>query len=308
MRKILFRVLLFMSVYPINGLAQSFGLPVYLDVATFAITYTNNTCNPHATALPWSLMERDWFVNSLRSNISAHYPTISSAWRWQFDEGAASYANFQSTHKDECEFVFFAGHGGIDPYFGTGNDAVFLNNTTCEHSLNEFKLGGSYTKWAFFKACGVLRDQNPNAYNYIFNGVHAIFGYRSLASQWSIKSSWWHCVWYGCDYSSSYDVFAYLFNNWIAGGQDMWTAYSNAIIQNFNEANNIYSGYIPGLDFAVVFAFGHAYDNNGSWTYFNGATERITNVFRNEMAPGGGNNWYPQGLCCWNTIIGSPQY
>jgi hypothetical protein len=293
--------LLFTIGFYSNGFSQPFGLPQWLDVATWSLTYpSGNSCN--ADPLPYSLNHRDAFVNTLQSLCSSHNPYISSSHPYDFVNPSATLASFQSSQKDICEIVYFVGHGATNTHH-----LLFLDNTTCDYSSN-FNFGGNYTKWAFLEACTALYSQNPPDYLPWFNGVHAVFGFRSKYWQWNWKSDAWQCAWYGCDYTHSWDTWTWFWQNWFSG-QQMWTAYSNAIIRNVNHANTGYfHGPNCGEEFAVVAVFGHAYDNNGNWQYVCGATEVITNILRTPTPPQGGSNWYHQGLIYWSTIVGTPSY
>ena len=191
----------------------------------------------------------------------------------------------------------------------TPNCPIFLNNTSCEYSYNNFTVGGAFTKWSFFDACNVLRDRTASDYLPMFNGAHAIFGFQSNNFYWSWKSDWWQCTWYGCDYTNNWDQETYFFNNWFSG-QNMWTAYSNAITQNYNHANTSYfHGNISGYEYATVQITGQALDNNGNWQTVSGAYESITNTFKNQMPTYTvGPGWNYQGISYISTVIGTPVY
>ena len=288
----------------------TFGMPNKLDYGTWAISYANNSCN--TSRLDQSFGTRDAFKNALASNISSLYPVWSfiSNWICQYDEGAATLASFQAPDKDACEFVLFVGHGGYhSPISNTNaNCALFLNNTTCEFSWNNFTIGGRNTKWAIFEGCQILKDQNPNAYTSIFNGVHAIFGFRSKNWYWDVKSDWWHCLWFGCDYTRSWDREVYFLNNWFAG-QDMWTAWSNAVSQNYNDSKEGYFHLsVPGFEYAMVQVHGQALNNDGNWQIINGGGDIITNVYKNPMPTHNVPGWNYGGITYISTIVGSPQY
>jgi hypothetical protein len=299
MQKKINLVIAFIMSCSIYGFTQNFGPPTWMDIATWAFTYTGCSCEP---ALNQSYSHRNSFVTTLQSKCSAYNPSISSLHRINLDDNnGGTLESFQSTAKDMCEVVFYVGHGKTDTH-----NLVFLNNQTCQRS-RYFNFGGNYTKWVFLEACTALYDQTANNYNSWFNGAHAIFGYRSMYYQWPTISNWWDCIWFGCDYSSSWDRWTYLWNNWFSG-QQMWTAYTNALTQNINEANSIYSGYISGGDFAVVQVCGWALGNDGYYSVFYGAKETVSNTFHNETPTQNSTGWLFSSLIHWNTVIGSPTY
>jgi hypothetical protein len=236
-----------------------------------------------------------------------------------YDDATASLENFNNRSRQLSAITFFCGHGFADNNGGVlegGNDLAFLNGATCEHSNTfanypniastmEFTLGGLQTKWAFFDCCLGLYDENPNDYTPIFTGAHAIFGFQS-------DTYWWDDEFIPSSFNTyGSDRYKYLWANWVQGQQTMWTAWSNALVQNYANVNNVQPGQIPGTNFAVVFPFGHAYNNDGTdWEYISGAGDVINNTFLKQMSmnPLGGTDWYPQGMCYYNTVIGNPTY
>lgn len=328
MRKIFFSV--FTALFCLNVNAAYFGVPQQLDMSTWAISYTgaiscsfqgcgyNWTTNNPSSLWPFTYMIRDTFVHYVQNDVKINYPNIPTVWFHHYEDGNASLESFNSSTTGLVALVLFTGHGNAykngNQLLGA-NDPFFLSNsTTCEHSNTacmsfpatgeNLTLGGPRTKWAFLDCCLGLYDQNPNNYQHIFNGVHGIYGFQSDGYCWSIG-------WYPQlpHYSFSSDRYKYLWANWATGGQDMWTAWSNALTQNYTDANQLDPGYIPGWAFAVVFPFGHAYDNNGNWAYINGAQEVISNTFLNQMPMNSsGTDWYPQGMCMWITSLGNPTY
>jgi hypothetical protein len=72
--------------------------------------------------------------------------------------------------------------------------------------------------------------------------------------------------------------------------------------------NSVYGGGLQGLEYATVYATGHALDNNSNPVSVNGATEIVTNIFRYEMPTYGTDIWTYDGLGYWSTKIGVPQY
>ena len=282
------------------------GLPAKLDLATWAIQYSVNNCS--SPVLAYSFQTRDAFKSALTSNIASKYPSISFSWPYQYNEGQASLASFVAPAKDACEFVFFVGYGGqyeaVPGYMGNANDAIFLNGTACEHSNNVFTFGGNNTKWAVLEFCQGLKNRDVSIYLPMFNGAHAVFGFQSINSQWQWKSGWWGCI-TGCTYSNSWDKWTYFHRNWFSG-QNMWTAYGNAITQNVNEGSQL--GSLSGLEYAMVQAFGQALNNNGNWQSISGGMETITNTFNNPMYTHNAPGWKYTGLNYVSTIIGTPRY
>jgi hypothetical protein len=288
------------------NLALPFSLPAKLDLATWAIQYSVNTCGE--PVLPYSFQTRDAFKSALTSNIASKYPSISFSWPCQFNEGQASLENFVAPAKDACEFVFFVGHGGqyeaIPGYMGNANDAVFLNGTNCTDSWNAFTIGGNNTKWAFLEVCQGMKNRDATVYLPMLNGAHAVFGFQSKSQQWQWKSGWWSCI-TGCVYSNSWDKWTYFHRNWFSG-QNMWTAYSNAVTQNQNEGSQL--GSLSGLEYAMVQVVGQAMNNNGNWQTVFGGMETITNTYSNPMYTHNAPGWNYIGVSYVSTVIGTPSY
>jgi hypothetical protein len=286
---------------------STIGVPYYLDLASWSISYEGN--NFGYKTINYTSETANAFKDALTNNINAKYPTISSSWRIKRDNTNGTLQSFQAVDKDICEIVFFNGHGVLDTITNKGNNLLFMSeNKNIQWSANNFTLGGSYTKWGFLKGCYSLYSKDPVFYYPMFNGVHSVFGFESQGFNWSWKSSKWYCFWYGCAYTNSWDSWTYFWGNWF-NGQTMWESYYNALIQNYNDADNksYYSNSVPGYTIAMVEVFGEV-KNNDTWRPFFGGQEKITETFREETPTYNTENWNYYGLT-YNWIeIGNSTY
>jgi hypothetical protein len=292
------KCILLIAAFYSSGVCQRFGLPNYLDLASWSLSYTNNSCG--LPALRYYNEEQNEFVNGWKK-FGTTYPTISSQWRLNYNPDG-SKASFVSSAKDQCEIVYFNGHGSkLSLYFS--------DHGACDYvDVTGWNFGGAYTKWVFLFACEPLYYTNPVNYGSAFKGVHAIFSYRSNTFSGPLKSGWWQCL-SGCVYHQSWEKWRYFWNNWLSG-QDMWTAYCNANSLNWSEMNSVYGGGLQGLEYATVFVNGWTWDNNSNCVFINGSTETVTNTFRYEMPTYNDDNipWVYNQLTYWSTTIGNPQY
>lgn len=300
------KIVSLLFLFSLTSYSQTIGLPNYLDLASWSISYEGNWMG--VSPVNYTSETENAFRNSLVDNINAKYPTIPSYWRIQKNNSNGTLESFQSNNKDICEIVFFNGHGYLDTVLNKGNDIWFINGQNIQRSFNNFTLGGSYTKWAFLKACYSLYSKDPATYYPMFNGVHSVFGFESQGFTWSWKSDKWHCFWYGCAYTNSWDSWTYFWENWF-NGQTMWEAYYNALVRNYNDANNksYYSNSVPGYTFAMVEVFGQV-KNNDTWRSFFGGQEKITETFRESTPLYNTENWNYYGLSYNWISIGNSTY
>jgi PKD repeat protein len=87
---------------------------------------------------------------------------------WNVSESSAIKA-------DNADFALFAGHGWDDRiYFGT-------NNSVRELVRGDMEFGESKAKWVTLSACRVLNQSSWTNWKPVFNGLHILNGYDTIA-------------------------------------------------------------------------------------------------------------------------------
>jgi hypothetical protein len=274
----LLRAVLIVFVFTVPLFAQFFGPPNYLWVGTWALQYQNDPCG--ASECPRALLHRDKFVNELQSHIANSGNTIGFNHYLNYENTNASIESFNNIAKDMCEIVYYYGHGTDTANGNVGGKMSFRNGTNCQYGRN-FQYGGQYTKWVFTEACNFFKfDQNPANYISMFNGAHAIFGFASL-NPWFFTDygGWWDCAWGGCSHHRSEDRWTYFWDNYF-NGQEMWTAFTNAMHKSADEADE-------PIECAAVQLKGLINCNNGWCNMFFGAAEGIDYTYNGELYPDG---------------------
>jgi hypothetical protein len=238
--------------------SDTYGVPGYLDVATFTI---NDYMSPTAD-LARSHAEGDRLFGQLQSRLSSKYPSISCRRSFNERDASVTKANYIAANSNNSEFVFFCGHGG--PTGQKTHDNQFVHN-------NDKSYGG-WTRWPILINCLGLNNKDVGHYTPMFNGAHALFGYESNSVEFMQR---YNCNIFNadCSYRRSEDAWNYFTDNWVNKGMFMYDAYVESV------RTVIYSGGGYGVAPGAVYCYGNV---NGVW--FIGGTEKVTNVFNGDVS------------------------
>jgi hypothetical protein len=248
---------LFWAHWALGSGSNAYGLPAYLDMATFTINdYVDTTPD-----LGRSHVEGDRFFSQLHSQLASKYPSIISNRNLNERDASVTKAKYIAANTNGSEFVFFCGHGNKPGIISQDGKYVYPGD----------KGYGGWTRWPFLIPCLVLNNSNPDFYAPMFKGAHAIFGYASTSVEYNKR---YNCNIFnaGCLYYRSEDAWNYFTDNWVNRGMFMYDAYVEAV------RNTIYAQGGAGVSPAAIYCYGNV---NGR--LFIGGTEMISTIFNGEV-------------------------
>ena len=253
----------------------TFGIPLYLDQATYTINDYPGTDKD----LPRSHATGERFCGQLKSRLNSVYPQIAVTRRADERDAAVTFSNYINGAQSGSEMVLFAGHGYTD--------GIQVGGFTTVSPYNK-KYGG-WTRFVFFDACNVLWNTDLSRYSPMFGGAHAFLGFASKTYQY-IKS--YDCYPWGCSYFRSEDLYDSFAAKWVNQNQFLWYAWRDGV------RDTRYSRGGLGHEPVVVFSEGTV----DGQTYV-GGLEKVTSIYNGDVPLGPGIR-----LGRLNEVFGTPAY
>jgi len=262
-------IIAFCLTLVIPAFSASWGLPTYLYILSDSIQDY-----PGTNDLPRSHAHKGRFVNGVIGNIKSKYSAISTS-NLDYQDSAATTTSLNNSNT--YEMVFFAGHGN------TSGPAMY-NGT-----LNNSKSFGGWTRWVIWDACLTMNQ----SFDYMlprFNGVHGMFGYKSIGYQFHKWTDYW--IFGTGNHEYSEELWSRFANRWVKDGWGMWDAFQDGV--QVEVANEGYSVQIGAFYMKGTIDGG----------YLDGSNEKLANVYNGPI------QWAQATEGCWTrqTTWGNPAY
>jgi len=321
MKKILTLQILILSFFILNG-----APPDYLWVGTYTIGDYHSSSDSDMRNTYGQV-----FASTFLNSVGNKYPSVQTKHEHDLKDSQVRANLFTNQTWDGmpiCDIVFFSGHGskdGIWTWNNTGNGESFVRHAP--YTSGGWGYGYDWTKWVIQYDCLTLHNTDASRYEDLFQGMHAILGYRCVTynyeSSYDCQFPWWcflnplsvSCI-VGianpnCKVARSKDIMSEFAKEWVERDRTIWDAWKNA---NYNIHYKKYTQGVggKGIDPAIVSIYGR-FIYPAVIQGFNGASEKFDDV-KDFMIPAASTQidanlqWVYEGLSHYNAVYGSPKY